>query len=332
MDKLVHDQGSRHAAHEALKAFGIPPAALQLAHVSENITFRVTDARDGDAYVLRLHRPGYHDLDGLTSERIWTRALAEAGVAVPRPVVTKQGADYVQVDLPGAGGRRWAGLTQWIEGEVLSAALTRENDPAVRARQFERLGGLMAAMHDQASAWTPPTNFHRHALDADGLMGDTPFWGPFWDHAILTPAQRTLLMATRDKIWAALARLDKGAGTFSVIHADLHAGNLVLDRDRLAVIDFDDAAFGWHAYDLAVALVGYRTDADFEGLREACLRGYGQVRPLTDGILELLPMFMLTRELAQLGWLHQRPEVSVRQSLPAIVESLCARAEGFQAP
>ena len=40
----------------------------------------------------------------------------------------------------------------------------------------------MAAMHNQASAWQPPAGFKRHALDADGLMGEAPFWGPFWEH------------------------------------------------------------------------------------------------------------------------------------------------------
>ena len=35
--------------------------------------------------------------------------------------------------------------------------------------------------------------------------------------------------------------------------------------DFLAVIDFDDAGFGWHLYDLAVALIGYQDHPDFAG-------------------------------------------------------------------
>ena len=42
------------AAREALAAFGVEPAALRFVHVSENVTFRVTDARDGSPLVLRL--------------------------------------------------------------------------------------------------------------------------------------------------------------------------------------------------------------------------------------------------------------------------------------
>ena len=50
------------AARQALESFDVAPAALDLVHMAENVTFRVT-ARDGKRYVLRLHRPWYHSLD-----------------------------------------------------------------------------------------------------------------------------------------------------------------------------------------------------------------------------------------------------------------------------
>ena len=45
------------AAVEALKAFPINPSRTELVMLSENVTFRVTNADDGAPYVLRLHRP-----------------------------------------------------------------------------------------------------------------------------------------------------------------------------------------------------------------------------------------------------------------------------------
>ena len=60
----------------------------------------------------------------------------------------------------------------------------------------EREYGLIASMHNQASTWAVPVGFRRHALDADGLMGDAPFWGPFWDHPGFTADERTLVLAT----------------------------------------------------------------------------------------------------------------------------------------
>src|SRR5215472_10707418 len=116
------------AALQALAAFGVEPAHLRFVHVSENVTFRVTDTRDGSPLVLRLHRPWYHDIAALRSEHLWTRALVEAGIAAPEPLLTPAGESFVRVDIAATGERRWAGLARWIEGELLGDVVARETD------------------------------------------------------------------------------------------------------------------------------------------------------------------------------------------------------------
>ena len=318
----------RAAALEALAAFGVPPASLEFVNVSENITFKAVDGRDGAPLVLRLHRPGYHDFAALKSEPLWTRALAAAGVAVPRPFATLAGADYARLVIAATGETRYAGLARWIDGEILADVVARESD-AANERHFERLGEVMAALHNQASAWTPPAAFKRHAVDADGLMGEAPFWGPFWDHAVVTASERALLLTARGALHTALRRLDKSPAVYSVIHADLHPGNVLIEEGALAVIDFDDTAFGWHAYDLAVALVFHQAHTNFAGFQAALVRGYRGARALSDELLALLPMFLLVRDLAQLGWLHQRPEVAQAADMVQRKDRLCARAAAF---
>src|SRR6185437_12011872 len=91
------------AARRALEAFGITQAELRFVQLSENVTFRVTDARDGARLVLRLHRPWYHDIAELRSERLWTRALVRAGVAAPDPLLTMDGQDFAPVEVPTPG-------------------------------------------------------------------------------------------------------------------------------------------------------------------------------------------------------------------------------------
>ena len=90
--------------------------------------------------------------------------------------------------------------------------------------------------------------------------------------------------------------------------ADLHPHNLLVNGDQLHVIDFDDSGFGWHQYEIAVALDAYRKPPHFEVARDALIAGYRSERPLSDAAIELLPMFLLIRSLALLGWLHERPE------------------------
>jgi Ser/Thr protein kinase RdoA (MazF antagonist) len=319
------------AARAALEAFPIAPTRLDFVNVSENVTFKVTDEA-GEHFVLRLHRPWYHTHERLKGERVWTRALTAAGVSVPQGVMTHDGEDYVRVAVELLGEQRWAGLARWIEGKVLFGIVEAETDPDAIAGCFERLGAIMAALHNQAAGWTPPASFERHALDADGLVGETPFWGPFWEHPMFTPAERDLMLAVRHRIHATLSRLGRDPATFSLIHADLHPGNVLIDGERVAVIDFDDAAFGWHLYDFAVALVFYQDHAHFAAFRDACLRGYARLRPLPDDVVGLLPMFLLVRRLVQIGWINARPELGEWSEMRARKAQLVARAEAFEPP
>jgi hypothetical protein len=101
------------------------------------------------------------------------------------------------------------------------------------------------------------------------------------------------MLDTRDRLHAALTRLVRVPSVYSLIHADMHPGNVLVDADRLTVIDFDDAAWGWHAYDIAVALVHQQDGPNFAALERAYIKGYRSVRPISDRTLELLPMFRL---------------------------------------
>jgi Ser/Thr protein kinase RdoA (MazF antagonist) len=332
MDKAGLEQAYAPAARQALAAFGIEPTELAFEHLSENVTFRVTDARDGAALVLRLHRPGYHDLAELKSEHVWTRALTAAGIAVPESRLTLASEDFARVEIAAMGETRWAGLAGWIEGELLDGVIAREPDAARGALHFERLGRIMAALHNQASGWATPPGFVRHALDEDGLMGAAPFWGEFWSHPVFSSIERALMLRLRDAVRAALVRYGKARGTYSLIHADLHSGNVLVQGERAAVIDFDDAGFGWHQYDLAVALLNYREHPHFEAFRAACIAGYRSIRPISDKALSLVPMFLMAREMVQIGWLHQRPELPPWSRLPQVKDRLCAAAEQFEAP
>jgi Ser/Thr protein kinase RdoA (MazF antagonist) len=331
MDKAAAEQAYTPAAVAALAAFAVGPTELELVWHSENVTFRVTDRNDGARYVLRLHRPSYHTLDELNSERVWVRALHDAGIAVPVPFVARDGRDYVPVSISATGERRYAGMAHWTQGELLDDVM-RHNENVGAEGYLEQLGVIVATLHNQASDWRVPAGFKRHAFDADGLMGDAPFWGRFWEHPMLSAPEGRLLLETRDRIRAALERYGRHASTYSMIHADLHTGNLLVDGDRLTVIDFDDAGFGWHQYDIAVALFNYEAGPTYAGAERAFLRGYRTIRAIADDALALTPMFLLIRGLAIIGWIHQRPELDRSRYLGSLKDLVCAQCERFEAP
>ena len=296
------------AAREAVKRFPVDAADIALVAHSENVTFRVT-ARGGETdYVLRLHRPGYSSLKELESERIWTRALQQTGVAVPGSVKTRDGGHYALVDIPGAPEQRYAGMTTWQHGAPLSDYLENHPGGADRERIFRRFGDIAAAFHDQSTRWTPPPGFVRRRLGTEELLGENPFWGRFWEHAALSKAERRLLLRARDNMRGVLGAYGEEPGHFSLIHADFTPDNIIYDGDDLAIIDFDDAAFGWHVYDLASVLFECRGARDFGMLQAALLEGYCARRPLAQQDLDMLPAFLLVRGMAIIGWYGQRPE------------------------
>jgi Ser/Thr protein kinase RdoA (MazF antagonist) len=310
MDNETVDRTFAPAARAALEYFPIEAEDLALVSLSENVTFRVTDRRDGQAYVLRLHRPGYHTLEELDSERVWIRALVDAGVDVPIAVAARDGRYYVPVTIAATGEQRFAGMVRWTEGRLLSDVLAEAADQKLIENYFIQLGAITASMHNQASAWRPPAGFTRHALDSDGLMGLAPHWGPFWEHRSLSPAERDLLIDVRGRMYETLTRLPRDSSVYSVIHADMHPGNILVDGDRLTVIDFDDTGFGWHQYDIATALTGWQTKPNAAEIERAFLAGYCATRPVPGEALSLIPTFRLIRWMATIGWFHQRPELN----------------------
>ena len=108
--------------------------------------------------------------------------------------------------------------------------------------------------------------------------------------------------------------------------ADMHPGNILVDGDRLVVIDFDDAGFGWHQYDIAVVLTYWQSKPNAIEIERAFLAGYRATRPVPDEALALIPMFRLIRWMASIGWFHQRPELDSAkrfQETKAVVLEQC---------
>ena len=292
----------RSLAVQALAEWDLDGARLQPIGISENASFHV----DGPSkrYVLRIHRPGYHTLAELESEQIWTAALREAGLDVPVPVRTRDDRGYAT--LPLDGGERHIGLLEWVDGELMGRIMDRE--PSSFPEHFHAIGRIAAAIHNQSSAWNVPDGFQRHRFDVEGFVGDAAFWGPFWDVAQLDAGQRDVLRSARRAVAEELSRLDDSAKTFSLIHADLHPHNVVVGEHGLHLIDFDDSGFGWHHYELAVVLYGYRGLDGFDDMQAALIEGYRERRPLADADVAMLPLFFLIRTLVHVAWRADRPE------------------------
>jgi Ser/Thr protein kinase RdoA (MazF antagonist) len=320
------DDIMRAVAERALELWSLGSARLELISRSENVVFRVDNAR-GETFVLRVHRPGYHTLAELNSEQAWNDALRSAGISVPHLRRTRAGEYYAIVEVPGVAETRHVSVVDWFEGVTMFDLIQSESDDEIQATHFEQLGHLMARMHNATERWKPPAWFERHALDADGLMGDAPFWGPFWESSLFTKAQRRTLLEARGVLHAKLSTLRKDAKCYGMIHADLVPVNVLVNGDELHAIDFDDAGFGWFIFELAVALVDYADGPHHEVFRDALVAGYRMERELEDEWLELLPTLHLVRALSIMGWAHERPEIDYVDDVYGLAEWIAQNLE-----
>ncbi|WP_271274254.1 phosphotransferase enzyme family protein [Aliamphritea hakodatensis] len=309
-------------ARQALKHWDLTPVSISLIKYRENAVFKITTA--DNTFALRIHRPGYHSSAALRSELQWMAALDDAGIAVPKVIPTTDGQLLVSVQTDAVPEPRCVDLFAWISGEQLgSVEHGLGKDSASIRSTYRQIGQIAAQLHNQASQWSLPDGFERHAWDAEGLVGEQPFWGRFWELPQLTPDQRELLLQARDKVRNVLSALEKSSRNYSLIHADFVPENLMTDGDAVRLLDFDDAGFGWHMFELATALYFVLREPDYDIARTALTEGYCQLRPLTEDDLGLLETFLTARGFTYLGWIQDRQETETARQLTA---DLIARA------
>lgn len=243
---------------------------------------------------LRLHRVGYQSLPAIRSELWWVAALAAAGVAVPAPQPALSG--DLAITLP--HGRICSAIA-WVEGEALGEADVPFTAPlATLIARHHALGALLAQVHAATSQLALPDWFTRARWDRDGLTGENPFWGRFWEHPCLRPAEAAELQAIRTILrdWlSALPQPDIGP-----IHADVLRENVLVDGTRLSLIDFDDSGIGYRLYDLGTALSQNLEEPHYPALRDALIAGYGRAT------VEQVEFFTLARTLVSVGWAAPR--------------------------
>ena len=319
-------------AEEAIKHWDVEVKSINLHLQSENTVFKV-EGLDGNTYALRIHRKGYHDLEELNSEHVWTSSLSNAGLLVPEAVVTRSGEAYTSVSFLNSSEYRYVGLVKWIEGTILNDLILDLEEKDV-SDLYESLGKVVAKFHKATIAWEEPKDFKRHSFDTDGFLGSKPFWGRFWEAQNATTSEREKLSVIRNNITKILSKLPRDINSFGMIHADLHSQNVLIQGKSLSVIDFDDSGFGWYGFDLAVAIWDRldftATGCHFDIAYKSLIRGYLEERPNAKDIIETIPTFLLMRTLMLIRWIEDRPESGYEAFIPVLIQASIDQAKQLE--
>lgn len=278
---------------QALKRWNLEGASYTFVTGRENQVYRVSSP-EGE-YALRIKRPGLRTEQELLSELVWLEAMSRSGLSVPTPKPSGSGKllekiDSYTVDLLG-----------WMQGDPLGQTglpLDLTDPEAV----FYRTGVCMAKFHLACDNWPPPTGFQRISWDSEGLLGEAPLWGRFWDNPSLDDDSKQLFEQFRAQ---ARDRLNRYAGQldYGLIHADMVRENILIDGDRIHILDFDDSGFGYRLFDVATALIKNLDEPNFIDLQAALINGYSSQRPLD---IKHLNLFMALRATTYVGWIISR--------------------------
>lgn len=312
---------SSDLAQRALAQFPVRPRQAAPLRQSDNLTWRVED-EEGRLYLLRVHRSVTAALAGgrqqpavIRSELDWLAALAESGMEVQRPLRARDGSWVAVVQAP--GGPAACTLLSWIAGEPYQPG------EAVSPGLIRSIAGLIARLHAQACAWTPPQGFTRPSYDAAyfaRLFGG--LHAGFETH-LIAAEDWVVLRRVVERLLEDIAASQSIPGQWGLIHADLHRGNLLVRGGEVLAIDFSLCGFGSLLFDLSIPLVAGVP----AGQRRALIEAYRACRPFGDELLPTLEAYCLAGTLSycafQVGNPAQAEWLSAR--IPRLVREECRK-------
>jgi Ser/Thr protein kinase RdoA (MazF antagonist) len=321
------DVFSESTARQAATQWGFGPTAqLALLCISENATYLVTDPASGTRGVLRLNRPGYHSRQAIESELAWTTTLRREGVVTTPTALRTLGGSRVAILDEGAS--RHAVMFTFAEGVEPAAGSLQAEMPSI--------GQIAARLHTHSRRWTRPAGFERFSWDLTAAFGDAGTPGRWGDWRDAEPDAVAVLAAAQSSVVASLTDYGRAPERFGLIHGDLRAANLLLDRacdgTTITVIDFDDCGLSWYGYDVAAAVSFLEHRPELSELAAGFLTGYRQLAAFDRADLEALPALIMLRRLQLLAWSATHADTEMVLSLgPDFATQTAEVAERFLA-
>ena len=307
----------KQLAKIALQDYGLDAQLTTLAH-RENTTFKVTT--HNNSYALRIYRHNKHGIEEIESELIWlTSILGETDLIVARPILTKHNSLFTIATTPGISDRCCV-LFQWLPGSFVKTKFTN--------KKMKQIGQFLAKLHNHSQKFVFPPDFSRPTWDENGLLGSFPLDLPI--ESKISLADRKVLDSAALKIRQDLAKLDKNEKSFGLIHGDLHFGNCKFHYSTIQVLDFDDCAWGYYLYDLAITLYYLRRLENFDALRTSLLSGYQAERSLPQQYEFYLEAMIAARRLNLMRDLFDRQDnPKLKAIVPQFINSTIKQMNCF---
>lgn len=166
---------------------------------------------------------------------------------------------------------------------------------------LKQLGRLIARIHLEGEV----SRFaHRPRVDIDSYGVDSIDF--LLDGDFLPEDNRDAYEGTAEMVLDGVAACFERAGDVTELrlHADFHPGNVLVDQDRLHIVDLDDCRHGPAVQDLWMFLSGDRTEQSPQ--IDALLEGYQSFRRFDPRELHLIEALRSLRIMHYAAWLARR--------------------------
>ena len=268
----VDDQWECDLAEQLLLHWEHDPDRAKYWRASANFIFFFK--KSDELHVLRFNHVDERSATEIQSELDFVNYLANQGVNVARPILSK--AENLV--------------------ELVSTGLVNFHAVAFKALPGKQIG-FDELTPEQVSSWGEALG-KLHKASIGYKHSGRPSWK---DHlkmvSEMLPNHEADAQRALNELEAQLGQLKVTDQNFGLIHFDFETDNILLDVDQIGIIDFDDCASYWFAADIAFALRDLFEDSadkvDFQNeIFLQFIEGYRKVRPIDMQELEQIPLFL----------------------------------------
>lgn len=296
----------------------IDPEVHFIRH-NENITYKVTEKRTGDAYLLRIHKPIAPNMQGIQTTReaiqseldflqAWS-IFTEWPVQIPFPNQEGELVSSITIDYE----EMHCSVLQWINGETMS------KEDFGNESMVSMLGKRIGSLHHFSQNYRPPSSFIRPEYGTEWIKTMLAQLRAGQQIGVLSKRQLEVLEHVFSMVTTQIQALIQVTGQWGFIHADIHHSNLIRTSNGISFIDFGLSGFGPYAMDIAMAALFLKKDC-----RDYLLSSYATIitGEINTGLLEALTFLSIAGHYAFVVS-NEAKHVWVRGHMPRFIEHFC---------